>query len=77
MSQENVELARDLLEAFRQRDHERVFAFYDPAIVWDASAAREMVPDLAGPPVGPGSRRVVGVAGAMGRGGLEPPTNGL
>jgi ketosteroid isomerase-like protein len=39
MSQENVELVRDLLEAFQQRDHERAFGFYDPDIEWDATAA--------------------------------------
>ena len=35
MSQENVEIVRDLLEAFRRRDHERAFDFYDPDIVWE------------------------------------------
>jgi ketosteroid isomerase-like protein len=35
MSQENVALVRELLEAFRRRDHERAFDFYDPAIVWE------------------------------------------
>jgi ketosteroid isomerase-like protein len=34
--QDNVELVRDLLEAFRRRDHERAFDFYDPHIEWDA-----------------------------------------
>jgi ketosteroid isomerase-like protein len=38
MSEENVELVRDLLEAFRERDHERAFEFYHPDIEWDASA---------------------------------------
>ena len=35
MSQENVEIVRGLLEAFRRRDHERAFDFYDPDIVWE------------------------------------------
>ena len=35
MSQENVEIVRDLLEAFRRRDHERAFDYYDPDIVWE------------------------------------------
>ena len=35
MSKENVEIVRDLLEAFRRRDHERAFDFYDPHIVWE------------------------------------------
>jgi ketosteroid isomerase-like protein len=48
MSQENVELVRTLVEAFQQRDHERVFEFYDPAIEWDATRMAEVVPDLAG-----------------------------
>jgi ketosteroid isomerase-like protein len=47
MSQENVELVRDLLEAFRRRDHELAFDFYDPDIEWDATTARESNPDLA------------------------------
>ena len=37
MSKENVEVVRDLLEAFASRDHDRAFAFYDPDIEWDAS----------------------------------------
>ena len=45
MSQENVELVRELLEAFRRRDHERAFDFYDPDIEWDATTARESNPD--------------------------------
>ena len=48
MSQENVELVRDLLEAFRLRDHERAFDFYDPDIEWDSTRIAEFIPDLAG-----------------------------
>jgi ketosteroid isomerase-like protein len=48
MSQENVELVRDLLEAFQRRDHERAFDFYDPDIEWDASRIEESIPDLGG-----------------------------
>ena len=44
MSQENVELVRRLLEMFAQRDHEAVFAFYDPDIEWNA----EVGPTLGG-----------------------------
>jgi len=47
MSEKNIELVRDLLEAFQQRDHERAFDFYDPDIEWDATTARESSPDLA------------------------------
>jgi ketosteroid isomerase-like protein len=36
MSKENVELVRRLLEMFANRDHEAVFAFYDPDIEWNA-----------------------------------------
>ena len=32
MSEENVKIVRDLIEAFRRRDHERAFDFYDPEI---------------------------------------------
>jgi ketosteroid isomerase-like protein len=46
MSQENVELVRDLLDAFRRRDHERAFDLYDPDIEWDASL--QPAPDVAG-----------------------------
>ena len=35
MSQQNVEIVRNLLEAFRRRDHESAFDFYDPDIVWE------------------------------------------
>jgi ketosteroid isomerase-like protein len=38
MSQENVEIVRDLLEAFARRDHERVFDIYDTDIVWEDRA---------------------------------------
>ena len=38
MSQENVELVQRLLEMFAKRDHEGVFAFYDPDIEWNAEA---------------------------------------
>jgi ketosteroid isomerase-like protein len=37
MSQENVDLVRRLLEMFARREHEAVFAFYDPEIEWDAT----------------------------------------
>jgi ketosteroid isomerase-like protein len=39
MSQENVELVRRLLEMFARRDHEAVFAFYDPDIEWNAETS--------------------------------------
>ena len=48
MSEENVELVRELLEAFARRDHEQVFDFYDRDIEWDASHGNDLVPDLAG-----------------------------
>jgi ketosteroid isomerase-like protein len=49
MSQENVELVRRLLEMFGNREHEAVFAFYDPDIEWDASRLRTSgVDDLVG-----------------------------
>jgi ketosteroid isomerase-like protein len=44
MSHENVELVRRLLEMFAKRDHEAVFAFYDPDIEWNAGTG----PDLGG-----------------------------
>jgi ketosteroid isomerase-like protein len=37
MSQENVELVRNLLDMFARREHEAVFAFYAPDIEWDAT----------------------------------------
>jgi ketosteroid isomerase-like protein len=48
MSQENVEIVRQLLEAFARRDHERAFDFYDLDIEWDATRIAETIPDLAG-----------------------------
>jgi ketosteroid isomerase-like protein len=47
MPQTNVELVRDLLKVFAERDHERAFEFYDPDIEWDASRVGEVTPDLA------------------------------
>ena len=47
MSEENVDLVRRLLDMFARRDHEGVFEFYDPEIEWDATTARESIPDLA------------------------------
>ena len=43
MSQENVELVRRLLDMFANRDHEAVFAFYDPDIEWDGRAGPNAV----------------------------------
>jgi ketosteroid isomerase-like protein len=37
MSQENVEVVRQLYGAAARRDNEAVYALYDPDIVWDAS----------------------------------------
>jgi ketosteroid isomerase-like protein len=48
MSRENVELVRDLAQAFQRREHERVFEFYDPEIEWDASRMEAVVPDMGG-----------------------------
>ena len=48
MSQENVEIVRELLDAFARRDHEIAFAYYDEAIEWDATDTAESIPDLAG-----------------------------
>lgn len=49
MSEENVELVRRLLDMFAKRDHEAVFAFYDPDIEWDTTNIRTFgLDDLAG-----------------------------
>jgi ketosteroid isomerase-like protein len=49
MSEQNVELVRRLLEMFARREHEAVFAFYDPDIEWDATYIRSRgFDDLAG-----------------------------
>jgi ketosteroid isomerase-like protein len=47
MSEEGVQLVRDLLEAFQHRDHERAFDFYDRDIEWDASNQSVLPPDIA------------------------------
>jgi ketosteroid isomerase-like protein len=39
MSQANVELVRGSWEAWERGDMEAIFAFYDPAIVWDQTYA--------------------------------------
>jgi ketosteroid isomerase-like protein len=49
MSEENVDLVRRLLDMFARREHEAVFAFYDPEIEWDATETRAIgIDDLAG-----------------------------
>jgi ketosteroid isomerase-like protein len=45
---ENVALVRKLLEMFANREHETVFEYYDPEIVWDASRVADFNPDIAG-----------------------------
>jgi ketosteroid isomerase-like protein len=45
MSQSNVELVRAAWEAWERGDMEALFAFYDPAIVWDQTRAPP--PELA------------------------------
>jgi ketosteroid isomerase-like protein len=47
MSQQDVELVRELLAAFASRDHERAFEFYDPDIEWDARGVVAVTPDIA------------------------------
>jgi ketosteroid isomerase-like protein len=48
VSQENVEIVTELLEAFARRDHERAFELYDTDIEWDATGGAEINPDIAG-----------------------------
>ena len=49
MSERNVELVRRLLGMFARREHEAVFAFYDPDIEWDATYIGNLgFDDLAG-----------------------------
>jgi ketosteroid isomerase-like protein len=48
VSEENVEIVRQLLDAFARRDHEMAFDFYDPDIEWDATDLFEANPDLVG-----------------------------
>jgi ketosteroid isomerase-like protein len=48
VSRENVEIVRELLDAFARRDHEMAFDFYDPEIEWDATEIADAIPDLAG-----------------------------
>jgi ketosteroid isomerase-like protein len=38
VSEESVELVKRLLQMFARREHEAVFAFYDPNIEWDATS---------------------------------------
>lgn len=46
MSEENVAIVHELLDAFRLRDHEREFALLATNIVWDSS--RSKIPGFAG-----------------------------
>jgi ketosteroid isomerase-like protein len=48
VSRENLEIVRALGEAFRRRDHERPFDFYDPDIEWDASGMVSRAPGAMG-----------------------------
>jgi ketosteroid isomerase-like protein len=49
MAEENIELVRRLLDMFAKREHEAVFAFYDPEIEWDATHLQAAgFDDLAG-----------------------------
>ena len=47
MAAGDVEIVRELLDAFARRDHERAFEFYDPEIEWDARRLDKFNPDLA------------------------------
>jgi ketosteroid isomerase-like protein len=40
MSKENMEIVRRAWEAWENGDWEPLYAFYDPAVVWDASELR-------------------------------------
>ena len=47
MSRENVAIVRRLFEMFDARDHERAFEYYDPEVEFDATAFRDVLPELA------------------------------
>src|ERR1700682_4838083 len=47
MSEENVALVRELFAAFKRRDHESAFEFYDPEIEWDATRTPQLNLDMA------------------------------
>ena len=47
MSQENVEKARDFIAAYNRRDFDAAVGSFDPEIEWDATAVRDLIPDLA------------------------------
>src|SRR5262245_14863440 len=42
MSEENVEIVRDHIEAFRRGDVEAALSGFDPHVVWDASRGRPL-----------------------------------
>ncbi len=48
MSEENLEIVRDMIDAFERRDHERAFEYYDPEIEWDSTGIEPLIPDIAG-----------------------------
>ena len=47
MSEENVAIVRQMFELFAERDHERAFEYYDREIEFDATAFRDVLPELA------------------------------
>jgi len=50
VSRENVEVVRELLEAFQRRGHERPFDFYDPEMRWRGFSTRKRRSRLPGFP---------------------------
>jgi hypothetical protein len=48
MSQENVELVKEVMEAFLRRDATTIEHLMDPEIEWDTIRIAGVVPDLAG-----------------------------
>lgn len=48
MSEENVQIVRDLMEAFRRRDHKRAFDLLRPRDRMGLHGNRRVDPDIAG-----------------------------
>jgi ketosteroid isomerase-like protein len=62
VSQENVEMVREIVEAFRRRDSSATFELFHSDVEWDTTRMETVVPDLAGIHRGPEATRELWLA---------------
>jgi ketosteroid isomerase-like protein len=76
MSEENLEIVRELFDAFDRRDHEAAFEYYDADIEWDASRAADGgASDVAGVYHGTRASGSTGADGCRPGRTSKPPTS--